>query len=173
MASIYYLPDTMQFSDYDCGITCVQIILAYYGEDVEKVKLLSKIKHSKKDGTRTEQIIKFLRSRGYKTFAGSMTLDELKKYINKKIPVILFIQAWAEKEVDYTKTQEYGHYVIVRGYNSRGVIIEDPAIFGKGFLSYKELLKRWHGEDTDYLVHFGIAVWGKKPYNFKKLVNIK
>lgn len=173
MASINNLPDTMQFSDYDCGIACIQIILAYYGEDIEQIKLLSRIKPSKKDGTKTEQIIKFFRSRRYKTFAGSMTLNELKKYINKKIPVILFIQAWADRKIDYTKTQAYGHYVIVRGYNSRGVIIEDPAIFGKGFLSYKELIKRWHGEDSDFLFQFGIAVWGKKPYDFKKLIKIK
>lgn len=173
MACITYLPDTLQFSDYDCGVTCVQTVLAYYGEDINELKLLKKIKPSKKNGTKTEQMIKYIHSKGLRTYDGSMTISELKKYLKRKIPVILFIQAWAKSKVDYTKTQTYGHYVIAQGFTGKGIIIEDPAIFGKGFLSYKELLKRWHGEDIDFLSQFGIAVYGKKPFNYEKLIKIK
>lgn len=173
MSRIAYLPDTLQFSDYDCGVVCIQTIMAYYGEDINEIRLFAKLKPSKQNGTKVERMANFFKHKGYKVFAGSMNIKRLKSYINKKIPVILLIQAWAPRKVDYTKTENYGHYVIARGYNSKGIIIEDPAIFGQGFLTYKEFLKSWHGEGTQYLSCFGIAVWGKKPYNFKKLIRIR
>lgn len=173
MPNITYLPDVLQLYDYDCGIVCVQTILAYYGEDRDEVKLLSEIEICKDDGAETNHIIEYLENKGYKVKAGKMTIKDLKKYVKKMIPVIIFIQAWSETKVDYSKSQDNGHYVIVRGYNKKGLIIEDPAIFGRGFISYKELDKRWHGEDIDILENYGIAVWGKKPFNYKKLIKIK
>ncbi|MCX6163069.1 MAG: cysteine peptidase family C39 domain-containing protein [Ignavibacteriae bacterium] len=167
-----YLPDTLQFYDYDCGTTCAQAVLAYYGEDISEIKLLKKIKPSKKYGTKSAQIEKYFKNRGFTVHAGSMSIPELKKFINRKIPVILFLQAWGPEGTNYKNTQAYGHYAIVCGYNTKGIILEDPAIFGKGFLSYKELEKRWHGEDNGFLSQYGIAVWGKGRFNYKKLIKI-
>ena len=48
-------------------------------------------------------------------------------------------------------------------------------IKNKNIGSLKEFLKRWHGEDrkNETLRRFGIAVWGKKTYDYKKPIKIK
>jgi intein/homing endonuclease len=58
------------------------------------------------------------------------------------------------------------HNCIAIGYTDTAIIFEDPAIFGRGYINFSELEKRWHGEDEKILRNFGIAVWGKKPFNF-------
>jgi hypothetical protein len=35
MTRFFYIPDVLQYSDFDCGTTCTQAVMAYYGEDIE------------------------------------------------------------------------------------------------------------------------------------------
>ena len=172
MRKIIYTPDVLQYSDYDCGDMCVQGVLAYYGQDINEVKLLKKLKTKKSSGTETEHIIEFFKNRGFKVDAGNMTIDTLRTYIRKKIPVIILAQAWKTEDVSYERTEAYGHYMIVIGYDEKNIYFEDPAVFGKGFIPVKEFKKRWHAIDIGKLQNFGIAIWGKKPFNFKKFVKI-
>jgi len=172
MAKQFYIPDLIQDTDYDCGVECVQTILAYYGIDYTDLVLEKILKASKKYGTATKSIIDFFKSNKFKVSAGKMSFEKVKNYIHKNIPVIILIQAWATRKTDYEKTNNWGHYVVVCGYNKKGFIIEDPAVFGRGFISYHQLLKRWHAEDDKILVNFGIAVWGKKPYDYKTYIRI-
>jgi ABC-type bacteriocin/lantibiotic exporter with double-glycine peptidase domain len=172
MAKQFYIPDVIQNTDYDCGVECVQTILAYYGIDYTDLKLENILKVSKKFGTASKSIIDFFKLNKFKVTAGKMSVEKVKGFILKNIPVIILIQAWAERKTDYANTNNWGHYVVVCGYNKKGFIIEDPAIFGRGFISYHQLLKRWHAEDEKLLENFGIAVWGKKPYDYKKYIRI-
>lgn len=169
----FYLPDVLQYDDFDCGISCMQGICAYYGEDINEVKLIRKIRPSRQNGTCISDITDFFLRKGYKVKAGSMTISDLIKYLNKKIPVILLLQAWGNKDTNYETTQAFGHYVIAIGYDSKRILFEDPAIFGTGYLTYNSLKKRWHGLDGELRIQYGIAVFGKPPFNFKSPIKIK
>jgi len=177
MGNKLYISDVLQYSDFDCGDCCTQAVMAYYGEDINEIKLIDKLKTKEKDGTSREYMIKYFEGKGFKVQHGSMTIKQLKKFIDKKIPVILFLQAWGPEEVDYENTVAHGHYVVACGYDNKKerILFEDPAIFGTGYLTYKELKKRWHGEDgkDEYLSQYGIVVWGKKRFNYKKPIKIK
>ena len=174
MAKQFYLPDILQNTNYDCGVECTQTILAYYGVDYYEFELEKELKVSRKYGTELNSIVKFFRRRKYKVDYGELSLELLKEYINKEIPVIILIQAWKQDDVDYENTYNWGHYVVVCGYNKKGFIIEDPAIFGRGFLSYRQLEKRWHGYDDKNKKKkcLGIAIYGKPKYDYRKYFKI-
>jgi ABC-type bacteriocin/lantibiotic exporter with double-glycine peptidase domain len=169
MAKQFYIPDIFQNTDYDCGVECVQAILAFYGVDYTEFQLEKLLKVSRKNGTKIKSIVEFFRRRKYKVKCGQFTFDDLKKFIHRNTPVIILIQAWKDTDTDYELTNSWGHYVIVNGYNKKGFIIEDPAMFGRGFLSYNQLKKRWHGygDNNKVVYNFGIAVYGKPRYDYK------
>ena len=128
---ILYIPDVLQFSDYDCGDMCVQAVLAYYGTDLNEVKLLKKLKTRKSDGTSSDHITEFFEKEMFKVETRSMDIEDLKSFINRKIPVIILAQAWKKSKVRYQKTKAFGHYMVVIGYDDKNIYLEDPAIFGK------------------------------------------
>lgn len=170
---ILYVPDALQFSDFDCGDMCVQAVMAYYGTDLNEVKLLKKLKTRKSDGTGSEHIIEFFKRKKFNVESRSMEIKDLKSFINRKIPVIILAQAWKNSDVKYKRTESFGHYMVVIGYDEKNIYFEDPAMFGKGYIPIKEFEKRWHALDTTEVTRLGIAVWGPTPYNFKKIVRIK
>lgn len=169
-------PDVRQATDHTCGASVVQAILFYYGIERREDKV-SKETKTTKSGTDVQEIINTLNDYGLKTDARSMFVQDLKSYIDKSIPVIIAIQAWAKnKKIDYMKTYDEGHYVVVIGYDDENIIFEDPSIQeNRGYLSFKELEERWHDKDFNgnKLEHFGIAVYGKAPnFDIGKLKHI-
>lgn len=173
MSKSLYFPDILQNTCYNCGVVCVQAVLAYYGIEYTEAKLERMLKTDKKWGTGISPIIKFFRYKEFNVTHGTFTIDMLKSFIHRKIPVIILIQAWGPDGIDYRHTNQYGHYVVVSGYNEKGLIIEDPAIFGRGFISYEHLKRCWHGDDIKPVANFGIAAYGKTPYNYEKLYRIR
>jgi predicted double-glycine peptidase len=172
MNKFIYFPDVRQNTNYDCGAVCVQAVLAYYGIEYSEPRLQKDLKTSKKWGTTTRNIINFFKYKNFQVESGSFTEKQLKKFIKRKIPVLVLIQAWAPCGTDYRHTNQYGHYVVISGYNDSGFIIEDPAIFGRGIITYSGMKKRWHADDGGLLQNFGIAVWGMKPYDYSKFYPI-
>ena len=175
MSRILYIPDVLQYSDFDCGDMCVQAVMAYYGFDLNEIRLLKKLKTRTTTGTETEHITEFFKREKFKVDARSMDIADLIRFIDKKIPVIVLAQAWKTTDVKYGITNAFGHYMIAIGYDDKNIYLEDPAIFGKGYIPIKEFEKRWHAEDkkNEFLIRYGIAVWGRKPYDYKKYVRIK
>lgn len=173
--NILELPDLRQYSDFDCGVSVTQGILAYYGIDSTESELISEMKIDPNWGTEPKQIETLMQNRGLEVVSKQMTLEEIKSYIDQRTPVILDIQAWDENpDVDYETTKEDGHYVIAIGYDDDGFIFEDPSWTGLAKLSYDELLKRWHDIDANNneLRNWGIAVIGTPKYTRSKYVEI-
>ncbi len=172
-----YMPDVFQENSYNCGVTCVQAILAYYGEDYTENELTKRLSVSKEIGTTIKSIIDFFKKENFQVQYGKLNLEKIKKFIDKRIPIIALIQAWRENDDIYSKTVDWGHYVIINGYNDKKQIlyIEDPAIFGSGYLKYSELKDRWHGADDNNkdVKYFGIIISGKTPYNYQKLIHLE
>lgn len=161
---ILAFPDLRQAHTYTCGASALQTIFFYYGIDIREANLAEKLNTTADWGTEHTSIKKLALEYGFSVEMRQMTADDIKKFIDKNIPVILAIQAWADKKnIDYGKDYDDGHYVVAIGYNKQGFVFEDPSSVGKGFLTYEKLGKRWHDIDKSggKLEHLGIAIYGK------------
>jgi|SRR3989344_2869868 len=171
---IKHFPNLRQGFDYDCGATALQSVLFYYGIN-ERLEKIMKLANTTKTGTSIESIKKVMKSYGLKTDIRKMELDNVKKYIDKKIPVILLIQAWTEKKnVDWEKNWDDGHYVVAIGYDKNKIYFEDPSSIYKVYLTYEEFKKRWHDRvGNKKYINYGVAVYGKKPsYSYNKIIHM-
>lgn len=157
-------------SDHDsCGVVALQVVLQYYGIDLVESELKTDLKFNKKDGVLPENIIKFCHKMDLKTDdKENMTIDDLKKYINDDIPVIIEIQSWKNypkpKDIKYENDWEDGHYVVVIGYTDKEIILSDSATINLTYIKYDDLMERWHDIDKgEKHIQYGIAIYGKKP----------
>lgn len=162
ISNLIPVPLTRQGADYTCGITAVQSILGYYGIDRRQDDLIAAMKPDPDMGTNYQNVLAYAQSLGFEASAHKgMTLDELKGYIDRRVPVLLAIQAWMTPPVDW-KTFEEGHYVVAVGYDAENFYFMDPSTLGHyTYIPIPEFLERWHDRD-DYqkqdLVHFGIIM---------------
>lgn len=148
MKKILEFPLLRQAYNYDCGATAVQSVLDYYGVDAKEQSVME-IANTKRSGTNISGLKKALRYFGLKYEEGKMNIADLKKYINKKIPVIITLQAWTDKkDVDWKNDWKDGHYVVAIGYGKNKIYFEDPSCERITFLNFKQLEERWHDIDT-------------------------
>jgi hypothetical protein len=169
-------PDSRQSVEFSCGASALQSILLYYGIDRIENKIKKSIGSSPKSGSSITKIKEYIKDNGLKYASGKMSIEDIKSYINKNIPVLITIQAWKNKKVDYKKSWKNGHYVVAIGYDGDDIIFDDPSIHSRrGKLSSKELLKRWHDIDGNKKIeNYGIAVFGKKPkFDKDKIIKIE
>ena len=170
MKKILKFPLLRQTYNYDCGANVVQNILGYYGLDVREGNIM-KIARTKKSGTNIGGIKKVLKYFGLSYEEKKMNIQTIKKYLNKKIPVILMIQAWTEqKDVNWKNDWKDGHYVTAIGYDKNKIYFQDPSSEKITFLTYKQLGERWHDKDTKNkkIINQGLAVkrnkYSKNPH---------
>jgi ABC-type bacteriocin/lantibiotic exporter with double-glycine peptidase domain len=169
MKKLLNFPPLRQVYQYDCGANAIQGVLDYYGIDVREGVIL-KMAGTTKSGTNIRGVKKVADYFGLKYKDGAMTISDLKKWIDKKIPVIIVLQAWTEQEkVNWAKDWKDGHYVTVIGYSKKRIYFSDPSCERETFLTYKELEKRWHDRDVRWkkVINWGMAVW--RPKSLKKV----
>ena len=157
-------PELRQSFDWDCGASVIQSVLVYYGIDIPEEALI-KLAGTTKCGTPITKIKATFKKYGLNFKAGKMTVDDIKKYLDKKIPVILLVQAWSgKKKINYVQDWADGHYAVAIGYDSKKIYFEDPWTVKRTFLTFEDLEKRWHDIDAEGKKHinWGLAVWGKK-----------
>jgi len=167
-------PRLRQAYDYDCGATVAEAVLIYYGLNIME-GILMRVAKTTKLGTPPKGIMKTIKKYGLKYKAGRFTIEEVKRNIDKKIPVILLLQAWTDKKkVNWEKNWSDGHYVVAIGYDKNKIYFEDPYSILRTYLTYNELEKRWHDKSKGKkYFHFGIAVYGKPSFNLKKKIHMK
>jgi len=171
---ILKFPELRQTYTWDCGVCALQSILEYYGLDVRE-SVIMKLAKTTKGGTSATGIKRVIKKYGLDFTAGQMTVAQIKKYLDKKTPVILLVQAWSDKKVDWEKDWADGHYVDAIGYDKKRIYFEDPSSVLRTYLTYKEFEKRWHDGSVKgrKYIHWGIAVFGKKPkYNPTKPIHM-
>lgn len=167
------VPLARQDTDYTCGVTALQSILGYYGIDKRLDELSAAAKSNPEAGTRYINIANYAKSQGFAVnIRTNMTLDELKGYIDKRQPVLVVIQAWAESKSSYLSNQnEDGHYVVAIGYDKNNFYFMDPSTLGHyTYIPTEEFVSRWHDYDTEdnvVLVRFGMIMTKPitTPYN--------
>ena len=162
-------PELRQAYEYDCGATALQSILIYYGFDMREGKII-KMAKTNKEGTKPEEILKVLKKFKLKAkLITPLSLEDLKKFLDNGWPVIILLQAWANKAKDYSKDWSDGHYAIAIGYDNKKIYFEDPASIRRTYLSYKELLERWHDcrQLNKKYYNLGIVIQEKRKIKIK------
>jgi len=161
---IIKFPELRQSFDYDCGAKATEAVLAYYGIDAQEDKIIE-VAGTNKNGTPLKGIVNAAEFYGLSANIEKMTIDALKMYLDHDVPVIILLQAWAQKkDVDWENDWMDGHYVVAIGYDDNHVYFEDPYSVLRTFLAFDELLKRWHDIDSSEnkkYVDLGIIIHGQ------------
>jgi predicted double-glycine peptidase len=163
------LPISRQTFGFDCGAKALQVVMAYYGIDVREDELMKEL-GCDRQGTPLRNMVSVAAKNGFQVVAEKgVALDTVKQYVDQDHPVIVIVQAWAERYMafeDWKDSYDNGHYVIVIGYNEKIVIFEDPASFRRTWLKEEEFLIRWHDMDPrtqEKFDHFAMVLLGKQP----------
>lgn len=126
-------------------------------------------------GTTVERIIQVAKDHGFNAKAQKMSIRTLKKYLDKKIPVILPLQAWREhNKVDWGQDWESGHFVVAIGYTKDRIYFEDPSSISRTYLKWEELPQRWHDIDENGKIYrnFGLVITPKTKLKKKKTIHM-
>jgi predicted double-glycine peptidase len=170
------VPSIRQSTEYSCGAATFESIMAFYGNDLSEENVMDILKTTE-GGTSPESFLKGAKKFGLKSkMEKGMSMEEIRDYLDKKIPVILAIQAWNEKKVDYAKDWGDGHYVAAIGYDKDGFYFMDPSQLGYSYLETEELDSRWHdiSKEKEIFTHLGIVIYGKSPeFDIDKIRKIK
>jgi predicted double-glycine peptidase len=166
---IIRMPSGRQTYDFDCGAKSLQLVMAYHGIDVREDVLIKELECDE-FGTLVRNIRRVAEKYGLKPLMKrGMSLVELEKHIDSLHPVIVLVQAWADRYLtveDWKVANEFGHYVVVIGYQDDKIIFEDPASFPRTWMTQKEFLARWHYTDIrtgKKMDHLAIVLSGKEP----------
>lgn len=163
------MPSGRQTFDYDCGAKALQLVLAYYGLDFREDVLIEEL-GTTEYGTLAKNMAEFSRGQGFEVIVEKgMILENLKKYIDERRPVIVLMQAWVDRYMtirDWEAVNEHGHYVVVIGYKDGIMIFEDPSSFPRTWMTEEEFLSRWHYTDIrtkENMDRFAVVLTGKEP----------
>jgi predicted double-glycine peptidase len=171
-----YTPLVKQNTEYTCGVAALRSVLHYYGvADGHEAELAETLGSDPEGGTSYHAMADYAKSVGLTaTTETNMTIDRLASLIDRKQPVILAIQAWADDPaVDYKESFENGHYVVATGYDDANVYFMDPYTRASyTFIPRGELEGRWHDADIDGdLEHFGLIIGGKDAaFDFQQVL---
>lgn len=161
-------PETRQSTGFSCGAAATQSVLYYYGMSHREDDIIQHLPSDPDKGTPPANIVRYLTDSGLSVQAGTMTLQDVKNWIDQGVPVMAVIQAWTEDPNENWATSiDDGHWVVVMGYDDEMgvVILDDPSLLdNRGFIPYDEFEIRWHDADSTRLyLHYGVAAYGKKP----------
>jgi predicted double-glycine peptidase len=158
-----------QTFDFDCGAKALQTVMEYYGVEMREDELMKGL-GTDKDGTSVDNMVSVAEKKGFKVYAATgVSLEQLKRFIDEGYPVIVLVQAWAERYMtleDWKVDYDDGHYVVVIGHRGNIIVFEDPSSFRRTWLTEGEFLARWHDVDakTDKnLEHFAMVLMGRDP----------
>jgi ABC-type bacteriocin/lantibiotic exporter with double-glycine peptidase domain len=158
-----------QTFDFDCGAKALQIVMEYYGVEMREDELLKELK-ADKNGTDYTNMIALAEKKGFQVFASDgVSLDELRSFLGQGYPVIVILQAWADRYMsleDWKLTFDQGHYAVIVDYQEHVIVFEDPASIRRTWLLDEEFLARWHDIDPKThkkVEHFAMVLKGKEP----------
>lgn len=172
------VPLVRQATDYTCGASALQSVLGFYGENIREDVIAKAVGSDPENGTRFQRIAKYAKMKGYNVLVKTkMTLQNLKNYIDRKIPVIVLIQAWPDNHVNWVTDYDDGHYAVVIGYDSKNIYFMDPSTLGNyTYIPVQEFMNRWHDRESEDVIlnHFGMVIFKKRQvYDNKKILRLE
>jgi predicted double-glycine peptidase len=168
------LKRTRQTTEYSCGASALQSVLAYWGKDVDERELMRLMGTSEEEGTYPERIANAARSLGFEAeVRHGLTLDEVARLIANGDPMIALAQVWrGSRSGALGEDFDAGHYISVLGVDAENVYFQDPYVRNcKAFVPRDAFEKHWHHvmggtagtSRNPMLVHLGIVIRGKTP----------
>lgn len=145
-------PLIQQSYNYDCGPTCIQMILKFNDIILSKTDIIKQINpdNIKEDGVHPKEIVNFLKKYNIKSkIRKNQTIEDLKHLIDDNKPVICVLQAYGSKMQNYKNNYDNGHYVILIGYDKNKLIFADPSSKDYVYLTYTQMNNRWHDKDKN------------------------
>ncbi|HVM86880.1 MAG TPA: peptidase domain-containing ABC transporter [Puia sp.] len=142
----YRQPDWM-----DCGPTCLQMIIKYYGKNIE-LQLIREKCQIGKDGVSLLGISEAAESLGFRTQAVKLNYDKLVK--DATLPCILY---W----------NQY-HFVVLYKVKRNTLFVADPA-YGLARFTKNEFLSRWVSNAGDEGLGEGVALLMEMTPKFRYL----
>ena len=159
------MPLTYQCYDYTCGVGALQSILYYYGKELRHDELVKALEPNPTKGTNYRRMVEFARSLGFRVdVLPHMSLEDLKKLIDDRKPIIVLVQAWPDSPVKWSESWDEGHYAVPIGYDEKNIYFMDPSTLGHyTFIPIPEFLDRWQDkDDREKLIHSGMVITREK-----------
>ncbi len=101
-----------------CGPASLKMVLEYFGVKKSEKELAKLSKAHPHHGTSAKNLVLAAKKLGFKSFYKDFSnLKEIKKYLDKKIPVI----------VDWWSLDD-GHYSVVAGLDKKFIYLQDPEL---------------------------------------------
>jgi len=160
------LPCLVQRTDYTCGAAAVLVVSRYFGVGRKAEAAVVRDMGFGPLGSDPAHLVRALRRYRLRFVEHrGMTDTALRAALDRGRPVIVMLQAWGDR-TRYRDHWRDGHWVVVIGYDQRGVYFEDPIIEGaRGFVTYPALADRWHdleGPTQRRVQRYGLVVWGAR-----------
>ncbi|HEU0030550.1 MAG TPA: C39 family peptidase [Kofleriaceae bacterium] len=158
------LPFVRQQHAHTCGAAVVLAIARAHGVGPATEAEVAADMAMTPDGSDPAQLVGALARYGLAVREHrGMTLDELIAYLDRGVPVIVMLQAWADpRPVSYADHWDDGHWVIAIGHAGDRIHFMDPMLDVRGTLTRSALLERWHdveGPERAHVERYGLAVW--------------
>ncbi len=163
------VPDVAQSTDYSCGCSALEAVLAYWGVALSEKEIIEEAKVDPEVGAEMEHLAAIAVKRGLKALVKEkLGLKDLLAELKKGRPVIALIQAWRDEDATGSWKDEWdaGHYVVVIGIDREFVYLEDPSLEEtRGKIPHAEFVERWHCYTIDGRATTGqaILIGGRRP----------
>ncbi len=124
-------------SEETCGPAALAAVLAFWGRQVNLEEITAKVYLRELRGTLPMDMESYARASGFDTSSFSGTLDGLKEYIRRGLPVICLLDLgfWVYHQP---------HYVTVIGFDDgNALIIEHDGLKPDSLMSYRKFSEAW------------------------------
>jgi predicted double-glycine peptidase len=155
------VPDVVQTTDYSCGPSSLQAVLAYYGIAAREMDLVREARTNPAVGAELEDLAEVAERHGLRAAVReNMTMAELEREVRAGYPVIVLNQSWRDdRRIPWGRDWDDGHYVVVIGLDAGLVYVEDPVLVGaRGLIPREEFVARWHDWTRDKRRAWGQAL---------------
>lgn len=122
---------------YMCGPSAVTSVMNYYGSGVDLKEATEAVYTGKLKGTLPIDVVIYAKEKGFDASYYEGGLDDLKKKLRQKTPLILFV------DLGYFN-YKVGHYIVVLGYSDAlRVVVAHWGFEREKTVDYEYLLKIW------------------------------
>ena len=128
------VPFVKQKDDF-CGPASLSSVLEYYDVKVSQEDIAKVVYSPKLKGALITDLENYAKSLGFKTTLFKGSLEDLKKYLDQNVPVIILVDLgflWVSKP----------HYLVVVGYDEENFYVH-TGFESKKRVPYEELYKKW------------------------------
>jgi hypothetical protein len=97
--------------------------------------------------------LRIFRYYGLPPIAGRTSIPEICRRIDRGHSTLITLQAYGDLSIPYKRDYRDGHYVVAIGYDRWRMFFDDPASYRRTWLSFDDLLDRWHDTDRGRRIH--------------------